>query len=237
MNKFLAILGLTILTNTQIYGAQPETDPSHIEVRISPYYNSTGPAVSVGSFSSGLASKSEDEFLASLGRMKKVWSKLSFPELYVAAVRLYDFGYRNEATYWFYVAQYRGRLFGTLLDPKSKGGIGDPGFELLQAQSAFYQLTSPYILGYAFGDLDGLAKTIEKVQKEEREMSDFSAIYPNVKFVDRSEWQSKNTELADGMGKLLTMLKEKSGDLRKQRLDRGTEARFSKLTSKDLPER
>ena len=234
MNKFLVIVGFATLANTQIRGAQPDIDPSHIDVHITPYYNSAGPAVSVGSFSSGLASKNEDEFLSTIGQMKKAWAGLGFPELYIAAIRLYDLGYRNEATYWFYVAQYRGRQFGTLLDQKSKGGVGDPGFELLQAQSAFYRLTSPYILGYAFGDLDGLAKIVEKVQKEEREIPDLSATYPNVTFIDKSEWPAKNTELADGMGKLITMLKEKKEDLKKQRVDRGTEAKFSKLTNKEV---
>jgi hypothetical protein len=237
MKKLFAIVSLAILVTAQTRAAQPEMDPSHIDVYITPYYNSTGPTVSVGPFSSGLASKNEEEFLSTIGSMKKVWAKLSFPELYVAAIRLYDYGYRNEATYWFYVAQYRGRQFGMLLDPSKKGDLGDLGFELLQAQNAFYQLTSPYILGYAFGDLDGAAKIVEKVQKEERTIPDLRATYPKVAFVDRSEWQAKNTELADGMGKLIAMLKEQKDDLNKQRLDRGITAKFSKITNKELTDR
>jgi hypothetical protein len=34
---------------------QTITDPGHIEVYITPYYNSKGPAIDVGPFSSGLA--------------------------------------------------------------------------------------------------------------------------------------------------------------------------------------
>ena len=75
--------------------------------------------------------------------MKQDWDRLTFPELYVAAIRLYDLGYRKEAVYWFYSAQYRGRQFGVLLDQTKMGSIGSPGFELLHAQNAFYQLVGP----------------------------------------------------------------------------------------------
>src|SRR5207244_10164755 len=80
-----------------------------------------------------------------------------------AAIRLYDLGYRKESVYWFYSAQYLGRQFGVLLDQTKMGSIGSPGFELLHAQNAFYQLVGPYINGYAFGDMDGLVKIVERV--------------------------------------------------------------------------
>src|SRR4051812_44278535 len=92
--------------------AQGVADPSHIEVYITPYYNSTGPVIDVGPFSKGLAAKAEPEFLATIAKMKQSWSELRFPEVYVAAIRLYDLGFRKESIYWFYSAQYRGRLFG-----------------------------------------------------------------------------------------------------------------------------
>ena len=142
---------------------QPDVDYSHVDVYIMPCYNSVGPVIKVGRFSSGLASTNETEFVATITKMKKDWERLSFSEVYVAAIRLYDWGYRKEAVYWFYSAQYRGRQFGVLLDQSKMGGIGDTGFELLHAQDAFYQLTGPYINGYAFGDAEALIKIIEKV--------------------------------------------------------------------------
>ena len=159
---------------------QPVSDASHIDVYVTPHYNSKGPSVSVGRFSSGLASAKEDEFLATITTMKKDWDQLTFPELYVAAIRLYDLGYRKEAVYWFYTAQYRGRQFGILLDQSKMGSIGSPGFELLQAQNAFFQLVGPYINGYAFGDTDGLVKVVERVQQEGRKIPDLQTTYPNV---------------------------------------------------------
>src|SRR6266481_5245399 len=165
MKKLLFALYVGSVAWFPLEAAEPVRDASHIDVYVTPYYNSKGPSVSVGRFSSGLASTKQDEFLATITKMKKDWDQLTFPELYVAAIRLYDLGYRKEAVYWFYSAQYRGRQFGILLDQSKMGSIGSPGFELLQAQNAFYQLVGPYINGYAFGDIDDLAKIVERVQK------------------------------------------------------------------------
>src|SRR6266487_6668194 len=199
---------------------------------VMPYYDSKGSVISEGGLSSGLATAKEDDFLTTIAQMKTAWDRLTFPELYVGAIRLYDLGYRKEAVYWFYSAQYRGRQFGVLLDQTKMGSIGSPGFELLHAQNAFYQLVGPYINDYAFGDTDGLVKTVERVQREGRQISDLQAAYPGVTFKNKSEWSSANTELADGMNQLVSMLKEKKDEIRRQRIERGLEEKFSKLTSK-----
>jgi hypothetical protein len=237
MNKLILALVAINVATLALKAAQPEINPSHIDAYVTPYYDSKGPAVRVGRFSSGLASAKEDDFLTTIAEMKKDWDRLTFPELYVAAIRLYDLGYRKEAVYWFYSAQYRGRQFGVLLDQTKMGSIGDLGFELLHAQNAFYQLVGTYINGYAFGDIDGLVKIVERVQKEGRRIPDLQAAYPGVTFKDQSEWQSTNAELADGMNQLISMLKEKKDDIRRQRIERGVEEKFSKLTSKELPSR
>src|SRR6266481_9086951 len=164
MKKLLLALYAASVAWFPLEAAQAVSDPSHIDVYVTPYYNSKGPSVSVGRFSSGLVSAKEDEFLATIARMKKDWDQLTFPELYVAAIRLYDLGYRKEAVYWFYSAQYRGRQFGVLLNKEKMGSIGDTGFELLQAQNAFFQLAGPYINGYAFGDIEALMKVVKRVQ-------------------------------------------------------------------------
>jgi hypothetical protein len=237
MNK-LAIAFVAInLALLVLKAAQPEINPSHIDAYVTPYYDSKGPVISVGRFSSGLASAKLDEFLAIIAEMKKDWDRLTFPELYVAAIRLYDLGYRKEAVYWFYSAQYRGRQFGVLLDQTKMGSIGSPGFELLHAQNAFYQLVGPYINGYAFGDIDGLVKIVERVQKEGRRIPDLQTAYPGVTFKSQSEWMSANTDLANGMNQLISTLKEKKDEIRRQRIERGMDEKFSKLTSKELPTR
>ena len=235
MNKLPLAFAAITFASLALNAAEPEINPSHIDVYVTPYYNSKGPEISVGRFSSGLASTKEADCLTTIAEMKKEWDRLTFPELYAGAIRLYDLGYRKEAVYWFYSAQYRGRQFGVILDQAKMGTIGSPGFELLQAQNAFYQLVGPYINGYAFGDMDDLAKIVERVQKEGRRIPDLQAAYPGVTFKNKSEWQSANIDLNDGMNQLLSMLKEKKDDIKRQRTERGMEEKFSKLTSKDLP--
>jgi hypothetical protein len=237
MNKLSLPFVALHLASFALKAAQPEINSSQIDVYVTPYYDSNGPVVKVGRFSSGLMAANEHDFLTTIAEMKKDWDRLTFPELYVGAIRLYDLGYRKEAVYWFYSAQYRGRQFGVLLDQARMGSIGSPGFELFHAQNAFYQLVGPYINGYAFGDTDGLVKTVERVQKEGRQIPDLEAAYPGVTFKTKGEWSSANTELADGMNELISMLKEKKDDIKSQRIERGMEEKFSKLPSKELPDR
>jgi hypothetical protein len=237
MNKlFLAFVAINAASFALKAAQQSEINPSHIDVYVTPYYNSKGPEVSVGRFNSGLATAKEGDFLATIAEMKKDWERLTFLELYVGAIRLYDLGYRKEAVYWFYSAQYRGQQFSVLLAQTKMGSIGSSGFELLHAQNAFYQLVGPYINGYAFEDTDGLVKIVERVQKEGRRIPDLQAAYPGVTFRNKSEWPSANTELADGMNQLISTLQEKKDDIKRQRIERGMD-KFSKLTSKDLPSR
>ena len=94
-----------------------------------------------------------------------------------------------------------------------------------------------HINGYAFGDTDGLVRIVEKVQKEGRRIPDLQAAYPGVTFNSKSEWGSANTNLSDGMNELISMVKGKKDDIKRQRIKRGMEEKFSKLPSKELPNR
>src|SRR2546429_3510969 len=229
------VIVILIVICAGLVAGQTITDPAHIEVYITPYYNSNGPAIEVGRFSSGLAAKSESEFLAAIAKMKASWETLNFPEMYVAAIRLYDLGFRKDSIYWFYSAQYRGRLFATLIDQNKMGSIGNAGFELFQAQNAFQQLVGPYINGYAFGDIDQLVPIIERVQREGKVVPDLTKIYPRVTFRPKPEWDAGNKGLNEGLTKLLITLKNEKASIKQQRIEHGMEAKFSKLPSKDLP--
>lgn len=213
---------------------QTISDTAQIEVYVTPFYNSKGPVIEVGSWSKGIATKREPEFVATILKMKQSWNTLRFPEMYVAAIRLYDFGFRNEATYWFYSAQYRGRLLASLVDREKMGSIGAPAFELVQAANAFQQLVGPYINRYAFGDMERLIQIVERIQKENKTVPDLEKIYPGVAFKRRPEWDAGNNGTNEGLTKFVAMLKEQKATIKKTRIDNGTEATFSKLTSKEL---
>jgi len=214
---------------------QSVSDPARIEVYVTPYYNSDGPVIEVGRFSKELVAKSEPEFVETILKMKQSWSELRFPEMYVAAIRLYDLGFRNESTYWFYSAQYRGRLLTSLVDQGKMGGMGAPAFELVQAANAFQQLVGPYINGYAFGDIDRLVQIVERVQKENKTVPALEKLYPGVTFKRQSEWNAGNESLNEGLTKFLSVLKEQKTSIKKTRTDNGTESKFSKLTNKEFP--
>ena len=233
--KLNQIALLVFIGSGAFASAQTITDPAHIEVYITPYYNSKGPTIEVGPFSSGLAAKNEPEFVATIAKMKKSWDTLNFAETYVAAIRLYDLGFRKESIYWFYSAQYRGRLFASLIDRDKMGSMGDPGFELYQAQNAFQQLVGPYINGYAFGDIDQLGPIIERVVKEGKTVPDLTKIYPRVAFKPKSEWDAANRGLNEGLTKMLVTLKNEKASIKQQRIGHGMEAKFGKLPSKELP--
>jgi hypothetical protein len=234
MKRNLIVL-LVIVVRAGLAVGQSINDPTRIEVYVTPYYNSKGPVIDVGRFSDGLAAKSEPEFVATISKMKQSWDTLNFPETYVAAIRLYDLGFRKESIYWFYSAQYRGRLFATLIDREKMGSIGDPGFELFQAQNAFQQLAGPYINGYAFGDIDQLIPIIERVQRDGKVVPNLTNIYPRVAFKPKPDWDAGNKGLNEGLTKLLMTLKNEKTSIKQQRIERGMEAKFSKLPSKELP--
>ena len=234
MKNRLLLVVIAVFASGGLAVGQVVNDPARIEVYVTPYYNSAGPVIDVGQFSKGLGTKIEADFVATISRMKASWDNLSFPEMYVAAIRLYDLGFRKESIYWFYSAQYRGRLLATLIDQGKMGSMGDPGFELVQAANAFQQLVGPYINGYAFGDIDQLVPIIERVQREGKAVPDLSKIYRGVSFKNRSEWESGNKGVNDALTKLLTMLKDQKANIKQQRAERGMDAKFSKLTSKEL---
>jgi hypothetical protein len=210
-------------------------DPGKIEGFVTPYYNSAGPLVRVGKYSAGLASSNESQLVATIRQMSKRWNQLNFVELYVGATRLYDMGYRNESTYWFYTAQYRGRLFAALIDQKKMGSIGSSGFELFHAADAFSQVVGPNVNGYAFGNTDSLTKVIRQVQNENRNVPNMTAIYPGVSFIGKSQWNAKNQEVNSGLSNLSALIVGQKAQIASQRSQNGTQARFAHLTSKRFP--
>jgi len=64
---------------------------------------------------------------------------------------------------------------------------------------------------------------------------DLMKIYPRVAFKPRSEWDAANQGLNEGLTTLLVTLKNEKASVKQQRIERGMEDKFGKLTSKDLP--
>jgi len=235
LSSLVAIAGC-FLGRTCI-AAQIDTnqDPAHMSIYVSPFYNSEGPSITVGPFSAGLGATDQSYFIAAIREMKREWSRLAFPEMYVAAIRLYELGYRNESIYWFYSAQYQGRLFTALLDKKKAGSIGDAGFELLHANEAFQTLAGPYINSYAFADTEYLRRVIRRVKESAQQVPDVKAVYGDL-FKDEAEWSLQNRVVAEGLEKLSATILNQKDEIARKRVESGVQARFSRLTNKQFPD-
>lgn len=79
MNKLTFAFVAINFASCALKAAQSEINPSHIDAYVTPYYDSKGPVVRVGRFSSGLAAAKEDDFLTTIAQMKKDWDRAHFP--------------------------------------------------------------------------------------------------------------------------------------------------------------
>jgi len=197
-----------------------------IPIYVTPYYNCDGPKINVGDLSRELSTNSTAKLRATVLEMKKRWADLSVEAMYTASIRLYDLGLKDEAVYWFYSAQYRSRLFQSLLDPGRIGAIGSPSFERRQAYNAFQQVAGEYINGYAFGDLERLGRTIEQVISEGKRVPNLDTIYPDVAFVAKEKWEHKNREIGQGLASLREHIQENAKEIKAMRKANNLDGRY-----------
>jgi hypothetical protein len=195
-------------------------------IYVTPFYNSKGPIVNVGPFSKDLAASDRDRLLATARAMKGQFSTLPAEAMYVAAIRLYDHGARDEALYWFYAAQYRARLFRAVLDPRTIGGLGAEAFERQHAHAAFHQLVGAFINGYAGCDTERWVRTLEEVAREGQTLPDFARIYPRTGFLPREQWAARNQEVGAGLSQLGEYVRTHREELRAGRAKNGMDERF-----------
>jgi hypothetical protein len=214
----LLLSGLTPPAGLNAQAPLPKKKPeeSPIPIFITPYYNSEGLQISVGEYSKKLAAADAKTILQVSKELKKARDKLRAEVMYVAAIRLYDLGQKDEAVYWFYTAQYRARVFSSILDPKKIGGLGAEAFELNHAYNAFLQLGGPYINRYAFRDLPKLEKTLATVVEEGKSLPKFADVYPKVAFSPSDSWAEKSQEIADGLNALIDHIQKNAETINKQ---------------------
>ena len=198
-----------------------------IPIYVTPLYNSEGPQINVGPFSKQLRTANADTIKDVAAAMKREWDSLSVEAMYVAAVRHYDLGQKDEAVYWFYSAQYRARLFASILSDDNPKRIGGSAFEATSAHSAFQELAGEYINGYAFGKLDKLKATIKNVQSEYgTTVPRFTVIYPKVSFIPAGEWPGKSKGIAAGLSQLLNLIETRGQEIKAQRKQNGIEGKY-----------
>ena len=198
-----------------------------IPIYVTPFYNSEGPQISVGPFSGQLTTATADTIMDVAAAMKKQWDGLPIEAMYVAAIRHYDLGQKDEAVYWFYSAQYRARLLASIVSDDNAKKIGGTAFEAASAHSAFNQLAGEYINAYAFGELDKSKATIKKVLAEgEKTIPRFAVIYPKVSFIPEGSWPEKGKEVSAGLLQLLDLIQTHAEEIKTQRRQSGIEGKY-----------
>lgn len=222
---------LAAFLSSLVAGASPEGDkktdnarqPATMPISIRPFYDSDGPKVWVGKYSKELATADAKTILELSTKFENERDKLRAEEMYVLAVRLFDLGQKDDAVYWFYTAQYRGRLFRGILDPDKGGGIGSAEFELPAAFAAFDELAGEHINEYAFGNLPRLEETLAKVKEENKSAARMADIYPKVHFVPEGKWDEKNDDIAKGLGDMIDYIKANGDKIKEERKKNGVD--------------
>ncbi len=211
---------------TETPPAPDDAATSEIPIYVTPYYNSQGPEVSVGAYSGELTTATAASIAELAKKMKAEWATLPVETMYVMSIRLYDLGRKKESVYWFYSAQVRALLFRSLLSEESIGGIGNEGFERIQAHNSFHQLAGEYINGYAFGELQSLQQSIRIVRAENETPPDLTIIYPGLDFIDRGSWPDKVNEVAADLDKLLNYIANNAKEIKETRKKNGIEGKY-----------
>ena len=197
--------------------APPTSTFSPVPIYVSPYYDFQSNVINVGDFSQQLSTRDFQELTTLAEEMAKQRDVLTPEQMFVLAIRLFDVGDNNNAVYWFYEAQFRAKLFQIALEPTKMGGIGDPSFELSAAYRAFTELSGEYINGYAGCDIENWVNIATRVKNDNPKPPALDKLFPNVVFVENTQWPLLNEQVADGLGKLIVYLSDNKETVQQQR--------------------
>jgi hypothetical protein len=126
---------------------------------------------------------------------------------FILAIKLFEAGRRDDATFWFYVGQIRYRAY--LLSNPKLDPSGDPALF-----SSLFATAGPTINGYAFGDIPQLMNIIDRAL-------DWDAKHPD----GLTPKSPKRDEVRDGLVKLKSQIASQRDEIRATRTKNGLENR------------
>jgi hypothetical protein len=180
----------------------------------------------VGDYSQQLGTDDLQQLAALEQEMARQRAELTPEQMFVLAIRLYDLGEKDESLYWFYEAQFRAKLFRQSLDADHIAGVSEQSSGLLDSYAAFTELAGEYINGYAGCDVDNWVKIAKVVMDDNPTPPELNKIFPEAVFVERSQWQGINDEVAAGLGVLIDRLAQSKEAIRQQRVTDDVDARY-----------
>lgn len=195
-----------------------------IPIYVTPFYNSQGPEVDVGKFSNALKTDDVKELENTIKSMLTEKDTLTPEQMFVASIRLYELGKKDEAVYWFYEAQYLARIFVNAT--KNAGGLGNKGFELKHAYGSFLQLAGETINGYAGCDPDKWIATLKKVNKNNQKTPNLDLIFPGVSFVEKETWDGIRKRNSEGMEGLIGSIEQSKPTWKQQRATNNQDEKY-----------
>ncbi|MDB5389162.1 MAG: ankyrin-like [Planctomycetaceae bacterium] len=215
---------------TKGHAQAPVPPNGRIPIFVSPYYDSNGekgPHISAGPFSGKLSAATAETILALTKTMHEpeAWDKLSTEAMFVTAIRLYDWGFKDEASFWYYSADYRIRLIRAIVPPQDFGGIGDAVFESLTARDAFRSVAGEFLLKHAMGDLPKLRTILKQVIGANESLPKFKEIFPNQKFSVDINWLEKNKQVAADFQSLIEFTETNADEIEANRQGDGANAK------------
>lgn len=206
----------------------PTPSIAPMPVAVSPFYDFESNQINVGTYSEQLNTSDPGELAAVAEEMAGQKQALTPEQMFVLSIKLFDLGDNNNAVYWFYEAQFRAKLFQIAIDPLELARIGDPSLELPAAYGVFTQVSGEYINGYAGCDIENWINITKMVRDNNPEPPDLDAIFPEVTFVESSQWQSLNDEVADGLDQFINYLSNNQEAVKQQRQANNADAQYCK---------
>lgn len=192
------------------------------------FYDSNGLQIRVGDYSQQLGTSDLQELTTLEQEMARQREVLTPEQMFVLAIRLYDLGEKDNSLYWFYEAQFRAKLFRESLDADHIAGISELSSGLLSSYEAFTELAGEYINGYAGCDVDNWVKIAQTVRDDNPKPPELDVLFPEAVFVERSQWQGINDEVAAGLGTLIVELTKAKDAIRQQREVNNLDDRYCK---------
>jgi hypothetical protein len=222
-----ALLPLIPTPTPEPAATQQASEPP-IPILVPRFYDSVGLQIRVGNYSQQLATRDMQELTALAQQMAQQRDDLTPEQMFVLAIRLYDLGEKDHSVYWFYEAQFRAKLFLKALDTVQIGTVSEVSSGLLGSYDAFTKLAGEYINGYAGCDVDNWVEIAKIVKDDNPTPPELDKLFPDAVFVERSQWQGINDDVAAGLGVLINQLSDTREAIRQQRAANNLDARYCK---------